>query len=62
MIVKINNTTKKAAAIRVALYESLEGYLDLLQKAIEDKSLEDIKEYKFKIKALNEFIKELNKR
>lgn len=62
MIIKIDNATKIASAVRVALYESLEGYHDLLQKAIEDKSREDIIEYKFKIMALNKFIKELNKR
>lgn len=62
MIVKINNATKRADAVRVALCESLEGYHDLLQKAIEDKSREDIKEYKFKIKSLNKFIDELYKR
>lgn len=62
MIIKINNATKYAAAVRVALRESLEGYLDLLQKAREDKSLEDIKELKFKITALYKFIMELNKR
>lgn len=62
MIIKINNATKRAAAVRVALCESLEGYRDLLQKAIEDKSREDIKEYKFKINALNKFIDKLNKR
>lgn len=62
MIIKINNATKVASAVRVALYESLEGYHDLLKKAIEDKSREDIIEYKFKINALNKFIDELNKR
>lgn len=58
MIIKINNATKRAAAVRVALCESLEGYQDLLKKAVEDKSREDIKEYKFKIKALTTFINE----
>lgn len=37
MIIKINNATKRTAAVRVALCESLEGYRDFLQKAIEDK-------------------------
>lgn len=62
MIIKINNATKRAAAVRVALYESLEGYRDLLKKAIEDNSREDIIEYKLKIMALKEFIDKLNKR
>lgn len=62
MIIKIDNATKIASAVRVALYESLKGYNDLLQKAIEDNSREDIIEYKFKINALNKFIDELNKR
>lgn len=62
MIIKINNAPKRAAAVRVALYESLEGYHDLLKKAIEDNSREDIIEYKLKIMALKEFIDKLNKR
>lgn len=62
MIIKIDNATKCAAVVRVALYESLEGYKDLLRNAIEDKSREDIIEYKLKIKYLNEFIDKLNKR
>lgn len=61
MKITINTKTKKADILRISLSESLEGYQELLNEAIENKSNEDIKTYKEKIKILKEYIELLRK-
>lgn len=62
MKITINTKTKKADILRISLSESLEGYQELLNEAIQNKSNEDIKTYKEKIKILKEYIELLQKR
>jgi hypothetical protein len=61
MKITINTKTKKADILRISLSESLEGYQELLNEAVENKSNEDIKTYKEKIKILKEYIELLQK-
>lgn len=61
MKITINTKTKKADILRISLSESLEGYQELLNEAIQNKSNEDIKTYKEKIKILKEYIELLQK-